>query len=141
MELVLAVLAVLLLAVVLGVALLRGRGGRGAPPLPPPAPPVPPSTRPPEPAERVLEEVDSALLKEPQLEVPEPTAGRLTRLRDRLSRSQTTLGKGLFALLSRDALDDATWEEGGGRGHPPHLGHGPGRHQRARRPAPHARAG
>jgi fused signal recognition particle receptor len=47
----------------------------------------------------------------PALEVPEPTAGRLTRLRSRLARSQGTLGKGLFALLARDALDDATWEE------------------------------
>ncbi len=45
------------------------------------------------------------------LEVPEPSAGRLLRLRDRLSRSQSTLGKGLFSLLSRDSLDEATWEE------------------------------
>jgi fused signal recognition particle receptor len=44
-------------------------------------------------------------------DVPDPTAGRLTRLRGRLSRSQTTLGRGLFALLSRDTLDEATWEE------------------------------
>ena len=52
-----------------------------------------------------------ALIREPQLDVPEPTAGRLTRLRARLGRSQTTLGRGLFALLSRDTLDEATWEE------------------------------
>ena len=45
------------------------------------------------------------------LDVPEPTAGRLTRLRARLSRSQTTLGRGLFALLSRDVLDEDAWEE------------------------------
>jgi fused signal recognition particle receptor len=38
-------------------------------------------------------------------------AGRLQRLRARLARSQSTLGKGLLALLSRDRLDDATWEE------------------------------
>ncbi len=48
---------------------------------------------------------------EPQLDVPAPTAGRLSRLRARLSRSQTTLGRGLFALLSRDVLDEDTWEE------------------------------
>ena len=52
-----------------------------------------------------------ALISVPELDVPEPTAGRLTRLRARLARSQTTLGRGLFALLSRDTLDDATWEE------------------------------
>ena len=45
------------------------------------------------------------------LDVPDPTAGRLHRLRARLSRSQTTLGRGLFALLSRDVLDEDAWEE------------------------------
>jgi fused signal recognition particle receptor len=43
--------------------------------------------------------------------VPEPTAGRLHRLRARLARSQSTLGRGLFTLLSRDVLDEDTWEE------------------------------
>ncbi|WP_031090279.1 signal recognition particle-docking protein FtsY [Streptomyces sp. NRRL WC-3549] len=47
----------------------------------------------------------------PALEVPEPTAGRLVRLRARLARSQNSLGKGLLALLSRDNLDEDTWEE------------------------------
>ena len=47
----------------------------------------------------------------PGLEVPEATAGRLTRLRTRLARSQTTMGRGLFTLLSRDVLDAAVWEE------------------------------
>lgn len=47
----------------------------------------------------------------PELEQPEPSAGRLVRLRSRLSRSQNTLGKGLLALLSREHLDDDTWEE------------------------------
>ncbi|NUR60561.1 MAG: signal recognition particle-docking protein FtsY [Catenulispora sp.] len=46
-----------------------------------------------------------------EIEVPEPTAGRLVRLRSRLSRSQNALGQGLLMLLSRDKLDDATWEE------------------------------
>ncbi|MFL6138025.1 MAG: signal recognition particle-docking protein FtsY [Frankiaceae bacterium] len=45
------------------------------------------------------------------LEIPEPTAGRLTRLRARLARSQTTLGRGLLGLLSRDTLDEEAWEE------------------------------
>ncbi|MGW7639003.1 signal recognition particle-docking protein FtsY [Streptomyces decoyicus] len=47
----------------------------------------------------------------PEIEVPEPTAGRLVRLRARLSRSQNTLGKGLLTLLSREHLDEETWEE------------------------------
>jgi fused signal recognition particle receptor len=44
------------------------------------------------------------------LERPEGTAGRLVRLRQRLSRSQA-LGRGLLLLLSRDRLDEDTWEE------------------------------
>ncbi len=46
----------------------------------------------------------------PTLERPEGTASRLVRLRQRLSRSQGSLGKGLLALLSRDRLDEDTWE-------------------------------
>ena len=45
------------------------------------------------------------------VEVPEPAAGRLQRLRARLARSQNVLGKGLLALLSRDGLDDDTWDQ------------------------------
>ncbi|KIF06056.1 cell division protein FtsY [Streptomyces sp. RSD-27] len=47
----------------------------------------------------------------PGIEVPEPTAGRLVRLRARLARSQNSLGKGLLTLLSREHLDEDTWEE------------------------------
>ena len=47
----------------------------------------------------------------PALEKPEGTASRLVRLRQRLSRSQGGLGKGLLALLSRDRLDEDTWED------------------------------
>lgn len=57
-----------------------------------------------------IEAPDEALAA-PELEVPEPTAGRLVRLRGRLSRSQNSLGKGLLTLLSRDRLDEDTWEE------------------------------
>jgi fused signal recognition particle receptor len=46
-----------------------------------------------------------------EIDVPEPSAGRLIRLRARLSRSQNSLGKGLLTLLSREHLDDDTWEE------------------------------
>lgn len=47
----------------------------------------------------------------PEVETPEPTEGRLVRLRSRLSRSQNALGKGLLTLLSREHLDEDTWEE------------------------------
>ncbi|RDG39870.1 signal recognition particle-docking protein FtsY [Streptomyces corynorhini] len=47
----------------------------------------------------------------PAIEIPEPSAGRLVRLRARLARSQNSLGKGLLTLLSREHLDEETWEE------------------------------
>ncbi len=96
---------VLLLTIVVGVALVRGR--RRPPPsdawvdrtadrLPePPAPPAPTI-----PAPTV-----------PGLEVPAPTAGRLVRLRARLARSQSVLGKGLLALLSSDSISEQDWED------------------------------
>jgi fused signal recognition particle receptor len=45
------------------------------------------------------------------IETPESTASRLVRLRQRLARSQSPLGRGLLALLSRDVIDEDTWEE------------------------------
>jgi len=75
-----------------------------APPTPAPAPTVPapaaPAPAAPAPAAPTA-----------PLDVPEPSAGRLVRLRGRLARSNSAVGKGLLALLSRDKLDDATWEE------------------------------
>jgi fused signal recognition particle receptor len=47
----------------------------------------------------------------PPLEKPESASSRLVRLRQRLSRSQGPLGRGLLALLSRDVVDEDTWEE------------------------------
>ncbi|ATO14501.1 signal recognition particle-docking protein FtsY [Micromonospora sp. WMMA2032] len=55
--------------------------------------------------------VEAPPVQAPPVEVPEPTAGRLVRLRSRLSRSQNAFGKGLLGLLSRDRLDEDTWEE------------------------------
>ncbi|MBC8989176.1 MULTISPECIES: signal recognition particle-docking protein FtsY [Micromonospora] len=55
--------------------------------------------------------VEAPPVEAPPVEVPEPTAGRLVRLRSRLSRSQNVFGKGLLGLLSRDRLDEDTWEE------------------------------
>ncbi|GIF18598.1 fused signal recognition particle receptor [Actinoplanes tereljensis] len=48
---------------------------------------------------------------QPEIETPEPTAGRLVRLRARLARSQSSLGRGLLSVLSRDHLDEDAWEE------------------------------
>ncbi len=50
-------------------------------------------------------------LAEWEVEVPEPAQGRLQRLRSRLARSNTVFGRGLLSLLSRDNVDENTWEE------------------------------
>ncbi|MFF3395241.1 signal recognition particle-docking protein FtsY [Streptomyces sp. NPDC002669] len=71
----------------------------------------PPAEAPAEEAPEVVEAVEPEAPAAPELEVPEPTAGRLVRLRARLARSQNSLGKGLLTLLSRDNLDEDTWEE------------------------------
>ncbi|MFI6861006.1 signal recognition particle-docking protein FtsY [Streptomyces sp. NPDC050421] len=63
------------------------------------------------PPEEAPEAVEPETPAAPALDVPEPTAGRLVRLRARLARSQNSLGKGLLTLLSRDNLDEDTWEE------------------------------
>ncbi len=46
-----------------------------------------------------------------ELEVPLPSAGRWTRLKARLARSNSALGKALLSLLSSDNLDEGAWEE------------------------------
>jgi fused signal recognition particle receptor len=71
-----------------------------------------PATLPAEPeAPPAPAEAEPAATAEPELEVPAPTAGRLVRLRSRLARSQSTLGRGLLGLLARDRLDDEVWQE------------------------------
>ena len=47
----------------------------------------------------------------PVLDVPAPAAGRIARLRDRLSRSGSPLGTRLLAVLSRDHLSEDDWDE------------------------------
>lgn len=47
----------------------------------------------------------------PTVEIPEGRVSRLVKLRERLSRSQGALGRGLLALLSRDRIDEDTWED------------------------------
>jgi fused signal recognition particle receptor len=63
------------------------------------------------PGDPVLVEEPPSAATAPSIETPEPVAGRLTRLRARLARSNSSLGQGLLALLSRDTLDEATWDE------------------------------
>jgi len=45
------------------------------------------------------------------VEIPEPSAGRMVRLRSRLARSQSALGRGLLSVLSRQRLTEDDWEE------------------------------
>src|SRR5215468_6581386 len=106
-----------LVLIILGVCLLAGLGLlstqlRRRPPAPPQAPvevrPAPPEAVP---REAPVEEEVAPAAPVIELERPEPTAGRLVRLRARLSRSQNALGRGLLAVLSRDRLDDDAWEE------------------------------
>ncbi|MFE9428427.1 signal recognition particle-docking protein FtsY [Kitasatospora sp. NPDC006697] len=123
------VIAVIAIGAVAGLV-VSGRRRKELPPdrtatLTPPAAPAEPQVgeeaAPPreEPA-RTVEQVElpetdelspEQVAEAPALEVPEPTAGRLVRLRSRLSRSQNALGKGLLTLLARDRLDEETWEE------------------------------
>jgi fused signal recognition particle receptor len=44
-------------------------------------------------------------------ETPPPSAGRLVRLRSRLARSQSSLGRGLLTVLARERLTEDDWEE------------------------------
>ncbi|MER5910041.1 signal recognition particle-docking protein FtsY [Streptomyces sp. NPDC001982] len=133
------ILAVVIAVVVIGVLGGLVVGSRHKKSLPPPPPAAPDITAPPaephvgdeaetprEEPRRTIEEVDlpggpaptaveeppaAEAVEAPGIEIPEPTAGRLVRLRARLSRSQNALGKGLLTLLSREHLDDDTWEE------------------------------
>jgi fused signal recognition particle receptor len=122
---VIAVVAVLLAVAIVVLIRAPRRGSRTMPPEQPragvdykpgvgddAAPPVDTATRDlqtiPLPDEATIEEARRL----PTLpERPEPTAGRLVRLRSRLARSQSALGRGLLTLLSRERLDEDTWEE------------------------------
>jgi fused signal recognition particle receptor len=118
------VVAIVLLAAVVGL-LVRPRTRERPPRVEPVAPPQPreegpdregavgedaevPRDTPKRGVETV--EIPDRLLP-PPIETPAPAEGRLIRLRARLARSQSTLGRGLLALLSRDVLDEDTWEE------------------------------
>jgi fused signal recognition particle receptor len=64
-----------------------------------------PPKAPPEPA------IELPVEEAPPIEAPAPAEGRLVRLRARLARSQTALGRSLLGLLSRETIDEDTWEE------------------------------
>jgi fused signal recognition particle receptor len=104
------VLVLVLAGVGLLVPRLRRRPGPPPPPAPPAAPPAPPPAAPPPAVPEVVVEAP-VVEPAPVLEAPEPTAGRLVRLRARLSRSQGLLGRGLLSVLSREHLDEDAWEE------------------------------
>jgi len=91
----------LVVVVVVSVTLVGGRRRKAT---------LPPLPREDAPTALDVPSGDVKVLAPPELDRPEPAAGRLERLRDRLSRSQG-MGKGLVALLSRDKLDDQTWDE------------------------------
>ncbi|QBR94065.1 signal recognition particle-docking protein FtsY [Nocardioides euryhalodurans] len=104
---------------VLGVALVAGllvrtrSGGKAAPPSAGTdvitRPPVEPAPE----AETGVEAPAEAVEAEPEapvLERPEGTASRMQRLRQRLAGSQGGFGRGLLSLISRERLDEDTWE-------------------------------
>ncbi|MFI7227085.1 signal recognition particle-docking protein FtsY [Nonomuraea angiospora] len=120
---VIVIVAVVALLAAGGLLLYFKPGRKAAPPVKPPEKPVlpeqeerpagvageegegatttlPPPVKPAEPA-----------VVTPEIEVPPPSAGRMVRLRSRLARSQSALGRGLLELLSRDRLDDDVWDE------------------------------
>src|SRR3954464_13076378 len=68
---------------------------------------APPEERTAAPAEPAQAEAPAAVTT---VERPEGRASRLVRLRQRLAGSQGGLGRGLLGLLSRDRLDEDTWE-------------------------------
>lgn len=129
------VIAVVLLGFVIGagIALMRGRGSTtSAPSKPRPGIDYAPGVGdddsvPRDTPRRNVTDVATSVLDEPEtdadavgavsieavweVEAPEPTKGRLHRLRERLARSNNALGKGLLSLLARDDVDEDTWEQ------------------------------
>ena len=107
------VLAIVVVAAIATTAFVFVRGRTKPPAAPTATPPVEtvPVEVPPPVPEVEVPEVEVPEVEVPEVEVPEPTAGRLQRLRARLARSQSTLGRGLLSVLSRDQLDDETWDE------------------------------
>ncbi len=96
-------IAVVIVGVVLG---LVARSRRAEIPAPKPKPALPTPTE----ASSSEAEPEETSARASTLEQPEGTASRLARLRARLAGSQSGFGRGLLTLLSRDRLDEDTWE-------------------------------
>jgi fused signal recognition particle receptor len=139
MEFVLIAIAILVVALLAGIGLLVGRGRRTTrldsdlaagttltrprPPQPdtdlPPLGPDPDSgatvadlsTGPPVPPQPPVELPPAEPEPDLVFETPLPSAGRLVRLRSRLARSQSSLGRGLLTVLAREKLTEDDWEE------------------------------
>ena len=104
-ELLIAIVGAAVVILGAGTALLVGRGRKE---IPPPD---------------VLDEVTGEALEHPEHHEPsvqeaedgidrrQESRGRLVRWRSRLAKSQSVFGRGLLAVLSRDKLDDAAWDE------------------------------
>src|SRR5215831_16518507 len=118
MEYVILIIVIAVLAVVAGGWLLfvRPRRGRAlqAPPAPAKVPPVAGTATGPGSGEgesAAAPETPAAAAGVLEIERPPPSAGRMVRLRARLARSQSSVGSALLNLLSRERLDDDTWDE------------------------------
>jgi fused signal recognition particle receptor len=122
MEYVILIIVIAVLAVVVGGLLFlrprRGRGATASPGQPPAGPgPGPGPAAPGGGGQAENAEADAAGQAPAtatgvlDLERPPPSAGRMVRLRARLARSQSSVGSALLGLLSRDRLDDETWDE------------------------------
>jgi fused signal recognition particle receptor len=116
MEYVILIIVIAVLALGTGGWLLFVRPRRGRVSAPPSLPtPSAPAEAPaaPSQAEQAAAEAGKPQATAGILEVerPPPTAGRMVRLRARLARSQSSVGSALLNLLSRDKLDDETWDE------------------------------
>jgi len=115
MEYVILIIVIAVLALGTGGWLLfvRPRRGRISAPSSPAVTPSAPPAAPSAPADEQVAEAGKPQATAGVLEVerPPPSAGRLVRLRARLARSQSSVGSALLNLLSRDRLDDETWDE------------------------------
>ena len=117
MEYVILIIVIAVLALGVGGWLLfqRPRRGRVAPPatrqVEPTAGPAAETGAGREAETAAAPETPAAATGVLEVERPPPSAGRLVRLRARLARSQSSLGSALLNLLSRDQLDDDTWDE------------------------------
>ncbi len=106
------VLFVLLIAISASrLLLVRSRRGRSYPPPGQPPPQPGPGGAGGEAETAAAPETPAAATGVLEVERPPPSAGRMVRLRARLARSQSSVGSVLLNLLSRDRLDDETWDE------------------------------